>query len=239
MKRVLLADDEQSSIDIIRFFIRKHQLPLEISGQTMRGDDTVEAIKRLAPDIVFLDIEMPVLNGLQVMDAISVEHSLNVTFIVMSAYNSFDYVQRALRLNAKDYLLKPIMFEQFCETMHRVLGYRYSQNSLCNQLMEYIDLHYMEELSLDECATELATSKSNVVRLFKQYLNTSFTAYYNEVRIRRARKLLEEGYSIKYAAASVGYNNLNYFYRMFKAQAGVTPKEFVSRQSHKTEPEKE
>ena len=225
MKKVLLADDERASSDIIRYFIEKHKLPLEVVGETTRGDETVEAVKRLRPDIVFLDIEMPGLNGLQVMEKLSHEPLGDVAFIIITAYNSFTYAQQALRLKARDFLLKPILYEQFCETMQRVLGYRYSDNPLFNQLMEYIDLHYMEELHLGDCAAALSTSESNVARLFKHYLNTSFTTYYNSVRINKATELLHNGYSVKEAADMVGYSNLNYFYRIFKKQTGMTPKE--------------
>ena len=228
MKRVLLADDERSSSEIIRYFIQKHQLPLEIVGETIRGDETVREIKRLKPDIVFLDIEMPVLNGLQVMEIVRREYTRDISFVIITAYNSFEYVQKALRLNAKDFLLKPILFEQFCETMQRVLGYRYSENSLLNHLLEYIDQHYMEDLRVQNCATALATSESNISRLFHQHLGTNFTAYYNNVRIEKAKALLREGVSVKEAADRVGYNNLNYFYRVFKNKLGITPKEFVS-----------
>lgn len=109
-----------------------------------------------------------------------------------------------------------------------VLGYRYSENPLLNRLMEFIDQHYAQELHLSDCAKALATSESNVARLFRKYLNTSFSAYYNEVRINKAKALLAGGHPIKEAAAMVGYNNLNYFYRIFKAQLGVTPREYLN-----------
>lgn len=64
MRRVLLADDEGASNDIIRYFIRKHSLPLDVVGEAHDGDETLNLIFRLHPDIVFLDIEMPGMNGL-------------------------------------------------------------------------------------------------------------------------------------------------------------------------------
>lgn len=228
MKRVLLADDERASSEIIRFFIQKHRLPLEIVGETTRGDETVREVLRLQPDIVFLDIEMPVFNGLQVMEMLQREYKRDLTCIIVTAYDSFSYIQKALRLHAADFLLKPILYEQFCETMERVLGYRYSENPMFNQLMEYIDLHYAEELKLGDCAHALATSDSNVSRLFKQYLDTNFTSYYNSVRIEKAQQLLLRGVAVKEAAAQVGYNNLNYFYRIFKDRTGMTPREYLS-----------
>lgn len=234
MKRVLLADDEHASSEIIRFFIQKHKLPLEIVGEATRGDETVREVLRLRPDIVFLDIEMPVLNGLQVMEILQREYKRDLTCIIVTAYDSFSYIQKALRLHAADFLLKPILYEQFCETMERVLGYRYSENPMFNQLMEYIDLYYAEELKLGDCARALATSDSNVSRLFRQYLDTNFTSYYNSVRIEKAQQLLLRGVAVKEASAQVGYNNLNYFYRIFKAQTGMTPKEYLSGEQAKS-----
>ena len=83
----------------------------------------------------------------------------------------------------------------------------------------------MEELHLGDCAAAIRTSESNVARLFKHYLNTSFTAYYNSVRINKATELLHSGCSVKETADMVGYSNLNYFYRTFKKQTGMTPRE--------------
>lgn len=228
MKKVLLADDERSSSDIIKFFIEKHTLPLEVVAETVRGDETVDAIKRLRPDIVFLDIEMPGLNGIEVMEKIRNEYAGNVAFIIITAYNSFEYIQRALRLNAKDFLLKPILYEQFCETLQNVLGYRYSESSLFNQILEYISNHYTEEISLDSCAKATLSSKSHISHLISANLNTNFTAYYNSLRIEKAKELLAKGHPIKEVCNNVGYNNMNYFYKIFKDRVGMTPKEYCT-----------
>ena len=225
MKRVLLVDDEKSSSDIIKFFIKKNGLPLDIVGEASNGREALIKINTLKPDIVF--IEMPWMNGLQVMDQIKKNANFKTVFIVITAYDVFSYVQQALRLGAEDYLLKPVMYEQFCETMKRVLGYEYFDNPSFNSLLAYIDEHYMEELHCSECAEMFNMSQSNILRLYKKYLNCSFTDYINDVRIHKAIEMLERGDSIKDVSGSVGYNNLNYFYRIFKKKMGVTPKEYI------------
>lgn len=227
MKRILLVDDEQTSSDIIRFFINKNKLPLEIVGEARNGKDAVAKILSHTPDIVFLDIEMPGLNGLEVMEVVNNKVNYKVDFIIITAFDTFTYAQQAIRLGVRDFLLKPVMYDQFCETMKRVVGYEYFDNPLFNQLMAYVDENYMRDISLSECAEMFNMSQSNIARLCKKYLNMSFTEYYNDVRINKARVMVEEGKSIKDAAASVGYNNLNYFYRIFKKKFGVTPKEYI------------
>lgn len=230
MRTVLIADDEQSSIDIIRFYIEKHNLPLEIVGQAANGFQTIKAIEHYKPDLVFLDIEMPGMNGLEVMERVHAEKESRTAFIIMTAYSSFTYAQQALRLQAKDFLLKPILYDQFRETMHRVLGYRYTDNPLFNQLIEYIDLHFADNLTLSDCAKELAMSPNNIDRLFRNHMNMNFTAYYNSVRIQKAKELLIRGESIKTVASITGFNHLNYFYKVFKRYTGMTPGEYQNKQ---------
>lgn len=164
------------------------------------------------------------------MERVNREYAGTVSFIVVTAYDSFTYARQALRMNARDYLLKPVMYEQFCETMKRVVGYRYTDNPAFNQLLEYIDLHYAEDICMEDCAKAISMSESNIARFFKKYLNTSFKVYHNNVRMQRARAFLEQGDSIKEAADKAGYQNLNYFYRMFKSYYHMTPKEFVEKE---------
>lgn len=68
-------------------------------------------------------------------------------------------------------------------------------------------------------------------QVYKLFHNAHFTEYYNEVRIQKAKELLERGMPIKEAASSTGYNNLNYFYRIFKKKYGMPPKEYVRKKT--------
>ena len=228
MKKVLIVDDERSSAEIINHFITTYNLPLEVLGIILHGNDALNKIAELKPDIVFLDIEMPDINGLQVIEQAHKLGQSNTDYVIITAYNKFEYAQKALRLGVKDILLKPVQYNQFCDTMERVVGYQYFSNPLFNQVLEYVHQHYTEDIKLAECASFLSTSVNNVSRMFNKYLHTNFTAYYNELRITHAVEVLKEGQSIKETAYIVGYNNLNYFYRKFKEQLGVTPKDYVA-----------
>lgn len=228
MLKVLLADDEPASNEIIRHYISQHSLPLDIAAETASGDDTINAIKSLRPDLVFLDIQMPVYNGLQVMEEIKNSYKGEISFIVVTAYAYFEYAQKSIQLGAKDLLLKPVLYDQFCDSLMRVLGYRYTDNPQFNALLEYIHSHYAEELTLQKCAASLAFTPNTIIRMFRQEMNTSLVQYCNTVKIRKACEELKQGVPIKEAAEKVGFNNLNYFYRTFKKIMSVTPGEFLS-----------
>jgi len=229
MLKVLLADDEAASNEIIRHYITRHSLPLDVVGETHSGDDTVAAIISLKPDLVFLDIQMPVLNGLQVMDEIKRRPGAETSFIVVTAYAYFEYAQKAIQLGAKDLLLKPVLYEQFTESLMRVLGYRYTDSPVFNALLEFVHSNYTEELTLQKCADSLGTTPGNIVKLFKQHLDSSLVPYCNKIRIRKACEEIKKGTPIKEAALKSGFNNLNYFYRTFKKITNSTPGEYLNK----------
>lgn len=232
MRRAIIVDDEESSGEIIKYLIKQSQLPIDVVGQASSGDEAIEIINKLKPDIVYIDIKMPVYNGIEVMEKINSSYTGSINFIVITAYSYFEYAQSSLRLGAKDILLKPIEPKQFIETMERVMGYNYTNNQIFNNILEYINRNYSIEMELNKCAKEFHTSPNHISRMFKKYLEKSFIAYINELRIRKARELLRDTeLSIMEIADKVGYNNLNYFYKNFKKLTGVTPKMFKENSS--------
>lgn len=227
IKTAIIVDDEKSSYELINYLIGKYHLPVSIVGQAAAGDEALKLIHSVRPDIVFLDIEMPKYNGIEVMQIIKSSYSGPIKFIVITAYSYFDYAQAALRLGAKDILLKPIEPKQFIETMERVMGYKYTDNQSFNDILEYINSNYDKCLGLNDCANQLHISPNYISRMFKKYTQVSFITYINKLRIEKALELLRNNdLSIKAVAQRVGYNNLNYFYKNFKAVTGTTPKIF-------------
>lgn len=227
IKTAIIVDDEELSYELIKYLIGKFHLPISIVGQAAAGDEALELIFSLNPDIVFLDIEMPKYNGIEVMEKVKATYPGPIKFIVITAYSYFDYAQASLRLGAKDILLKPIEPKQFIETMERVIGSKYTDNQSFNIILEYVNENYAKGLGLNDCAQELHISSNYISRMFKKYTQVSFITYINELRIKKALELLREtDLSIKEIAHKVGYNNLNYFYKTFKAVTGTTPKVF-------------
>lgn len=225
MKTAIIIDDEELSCELLRYLIDKFHLPVRIVGQAADGDEALELIHGLRPDIAFLDIEMPGCNGIEVMEKIKASYTGTIKFIIITAYSYFEYAQAALRLGAKDILLKPVEPKQFIETMERVMGYKYTDNSSFNDILEYINNNYESCKGLEDCARQCHISSNYISRMFKKYTSISFITYINELRIKKALELLKDtDMSIKEIAQKVGYNNLNYFYKNFKMVTGTTPK---------------
>lgn len=92
--------------------------------------------------------------------------------------------------------------------------------------LEYIDCHFNETLSLADVASICAVSETHLSHLFSEHLNTGFSSYIAEKRIAKAKELLLTQMSIKEVSAETGFQDQNYFTRLFRKITGFTPSEF-------------
>jgi two-component system LytT family response regulator len=112
--RVLIADDEPHARARMRELLAAHA-GVEVVGECGDGAQTVRAIASLSPELVFLDVQMPELDGFGVVQAIGVDRMPAVIFV--TAYD--EHALRAFEVHAIDYLLKPVDRERFTETLTR------------------------------------------------------------------------------------------------------------------------
>jgi two-component system LytT family response regulator len=111
--RAVIADDEELARGFLREMLRAHP-EIEIAAECANGFEAVKAINELAPDLLFLDIQMPKLDGFEVLELIT--HRPAVIFV--TAYDQ--YAMRAFDAQAIDYLLKPFSAERFERALDRV-----------------------------------------------------------------------------------------------------------------------
>lgn len=117
--RMLIADDEKMIIQLIRQLGHWEELGIEIIDECYDGEDALESILRNRPDFVLSDIQMPVYDGIQLIERVR-EHDPDVLFILLSGYRYFEYARSAIQLNVVDYLLKPVDEEQLNEILEKV-----------------------------------------------------------------------------------------------------------------------
>ena len=230
MIQAIIVDDEPAAAIIIRYFIKTGKLPIEIVSEARDGRSAMELMERYHPALVFLDIQMPNMNGFELMQAMP-----NYNYIIITAYESFRYAQQALRLGAKDILLKPVEFEALQTAISRALGWKFTQNALTNDILEYIHLHYSERVEVKELAQRYYATSSHIARSFKKNMGVGVVAYLHEVRIRNAIEMMKRsGVSIKEISEACGYENINNFYKYFKQITNMTPAAYMNEkgQSH-------
>lgn len=115
--RALIVDDEPLARDLLREMLAPHDR-LEIVGECRDGAGAVAAIVSLTPDLVFLDVQMPGMSGLQVIEAVGPERMPRVVFV--TAHDR--YAAKAFELHALDYVLKPFDEDRLANTLRRVFA---------------------------------------------------------------------------------------------------------------------
>jgi two-component system LytT family response regulator len=110
--RVLVVDDEDPARAILAEYLAR-EADVEIVGQCRNGFEAVKAVAQMAPDLVFLDVQMPKLSGFEVLELIG----RDVAVVFVTAFD--EYAVRAFEVNAVDYLLKPVAPERVTAALAR------------------------------------------------------------------------------------------------------------------------
>lgn len=223
MIRAIICDDERAALNIIRHFIKAERMPIEIAGTAQNGREALDLARRTRPDLIFMDINMPFMNGFEVIEQLK-----NRKIIVITAYDSFEYAQRALRLGVCDIIAKPIDFEQLRRAIARAIGWRFTDNETVDKALAWLYAHYNEHVELKTLAELAYCTESHLSRMFKKETGLSVISYVHKLRIDRSVMLMEQGgKSIKEISEEVGYNNLNHFYKYFQQAMNSTPAAYM------------
>jgi len=117
--RIILVDDEE---EVRKGIIRKidwENLGFQVVGDAENGEDALEKIEQLEPDVVMTDIRMPYMDGLTLCSRIRQKYP-SVKILIFSGFDDFEYAQTAIKLNVTEYILKPVNVEELTEILNRV-----------------------------------------------------------------------------------------------------------------------
>ncbi|MBW8686034.1 LytR/AlgR family response regulator transcription factor [Chitinophaga rhizophila] len=120
--RTIIVDDEKLSRSVLKLLLEKHCPAVNIVAVCADGISALEAIEKYQPDLLFLDVEMPGLNGFEVLKACK-----DASFSIIVTTSHDQYALDAIRHNALDYLLKPIIREDLIDAVDKAIA-RYHPN---------------------------------------------------------------------------------------------------------------
>ena len=106
----------------------------------------------------------------------------------------------------------------------------YVESDLINRILQYINNHYTENITLSSVSDHLHHSKYYICIQFKKYVGITITEYINIRRIRLVNDLIRSGYSVHEACYAAGFHNYSNFYRVYLKHMGITPQQFKSNQ---------
>lgn len=226
-----------------------------VAGEAESGEEALQLIKKIQPDIVITDIRMKNMDGLELIR--QAKKICESEYIIISGYDEFQYAQQALKLGVRGYLLKPIddadlytMMQEatqnirnkrlYRQVMHQFesgqqgrfhLGeelVRMSQkNKYLDSAIRILQARYSEELNIKNVADEIHISQGYLVKLFREHTGYTFLDALTIFRIQKSIRLLEnENMRIYEIAQLVGYKDSRYFSDVFRKVVGLTPTEY-------------
>ena len=152
MIKALIIDDEPSAVNTLRLMLERYIPEIKELRSTNDPNEGIHLLKTFRPDLLFLDIQMPLMNGFEVL-----KHFPQIHFKIIFTTAHDQYAIQAIRFSALDYLLKPIDADELREAFDRFLGkeiVRLGEQALYNNLLHNINARDQKEFKLALATTE-------------------------------------------------------------------------------------
>lgn len=245
MYRVMLIDDEESARKLMRASIDWESLNMEVAGEAASGIEAINVIDDIKPDIAFVDISMPFMNGIEFTE-IATKRYPQLIIIIMTAIDQFEYARKCVSLPVFEYMLKPMVRAEVNTVLVNAkarLDEREKQNafqaeadpqvemesSTIENIKKYIENNYTDSrINLTSVSQHFGFSSSYLSRKFKQETGKNFVEYLTECRMNAAKKLAQTNMKMFNASNEVGIPDPNYFGRCFKKFVGMSYSDYVA-----------
>lgn len=240
-KTILVVDDDALILLHLKTLLSEYVNVLTADN----GQEGLLLAKNSIPDLILSDVDMPVMNGMEMFDALRENsQTSNIPFLFISAINEEALRIRGLARGAIDYIPKPFNEQELIMKACNVLSVLKKQqltvlleamngevektvevNPLLEQLLEVVRTHYQEPgYSFDDMANALGMSKSTLTRRLKSLTDKTPVEILAEFRLNKAKQLLLSGNAtVSDVAYAVGFNDPLYFSKKFKEAFGCPP----------------
>lgn len=234
--RVLLVDDEIMIREGFKKLFDWEAHECVVVGEAADGMEAITKIDEEQPDIVIMDINIPIINGLKVIQLSRVKYP-SMAFVIVSGYDDFSYCREALRLQITDYILKPVNYEEFGSCIDQLKISLYNnevkekpvvkKERVITGITKYMQEHLSEDVSLHILPEEFHLNSQYISQLFKNEIGVNFLTYLTNIRMEHAKKmLLSSSLSIAEVSEQSGYGDYRVFTKVFKKSEGITPSQY-------------
>lgn len=243
MYKVMLIDDEPLIVEGLSKVIDWGSFSCEVVGTASDAKEGEEKIRSLRPHMLFTDINMPQVSGLEMLRGLRSEFpQLQVSII--SGHSDFALAQEAMKLGACRYILKPTKMDEIYEAinvMKAQLELHPQEESekqeevseansfIVGQALQFMRDNYKEKLALNQVAEHCYVSQWHLSKLLNKQVKKNFYDILNQIRVEKAKELLKDG-SLRISDVSdlVGYSEAAHFSRVFKKETGMSANEYRS-----------
>ena len=244
--RILIAEDEERARRGLRSVLTSLSEDYEVVAEASDGKQALELLQILKPDVDFTDLKMPFLDGMGLIKA-GIAAGVSTKYVIVSAYEEFEVARQAISLGVKEYLVKPVTYDELKDTMERLdaaqkgkpqfidktLKERYPDvHPLVRKSLGFIEKGYSSKISQKELAANLGISQEYFCYLFNKDMGETFSHFLKNYRIEVAKELLLNGELPKEEIPySVGFSDSKYFNKVFREVEGCTMTEYIRKNS--------
>jgi len=237
---VLIIDDEPKLLSSLSLILGEEFNVLT----ALNGRDGLEVFTSNPVSAILLDLDMPVMNGLEALEKIR-ESSDDVNVIIMTGKSSHEWAIQCADLNIQGYIQKPCAPADIVDRMKKLVGIEdfrvlkdywkegyerkvVSISPAIKRALVYIDKNIQGDITREDVATYLDLSPDYICRLLRNECGLTINTYIIRAKVLRGRENLTANPNMKIGnlAESVGFSDANYFSRLFKKHTGITPQEF-------------
>jgi YesN/AraC family two-component response regulator len=176
MYNILIADDEELERKVLSLFVEKSNLPIDNIIIAEDGNDAFVKIVCDKPDIVILDINMPELSGIQVLEKIRAEN-INCKVIISTAFDQFDFAVKALKLGAIDFLVKPVQKKTFLKSLEKIIEKIKTEEANKDKMKQLDDVIEYFKSNPNESSNTSHDRLPDAVILVKEYIEKNYCNY--------------------------------------------------------------
>lgn len=229
--RIMIVDDEVTIREGFKKLFDWDKYGCELVGEACDGMDAISQADQCHPDIMLVDINLPILSGLEVVKILK-ERYHEMAFIIVSGYDQFGFCQKAVHLKVAEYLLKPVDFEEVGEVIERLkvsfLAKKETEPSedekSIYQMTGYLKEHLSEEITLQKMSEVFHLNSNYISKRFKEQTGVNYSSYLTRLRMDKAKALLvSSSKSIADITQAVGFRDYRVFTKVFKEWEGESP----------------
>lgn len=243
MYKAVLIDDEQIIVKGLSKVVKWENYGCTVAGTAYSAEEGIALIREIKPNIVFTDIRMPGMDGLQMLANLKSEFP-DMQITVLTGYRDFEYAQEAIRLGVTRFLLKPSKMDEINEALAAMKEKldkldipEETENTdsgtgsfVVNQAIAYMEENYDKKLTLQDVADHSFVSQWHLSKLINKHTGKSFYDLLNSIRIEKAKEfLLDPSLKIGDIVDKVGFSDNAHFARVFKKLTGSSANEYRNR----------
>lgn len=240
MYKLMIVEDEPMERLVLRKIITQtfgNQIILLEDAKN--GFEAISMARLYKPDILLMDLGIPGKPGIDVHEEI-LKFLPDVHTIIQTAYSDFIYVQKAISLGVKDYLLKPVKAEMLKFVIGKIVTLLQKdpirqestyeirdldmEKDVIKKSILYMNENFREKVDLHSLSTHVHMNAKYISRIFKKETGTNCVDYLNQLRIKHACKMLTTtSFPIYRVAMDSGFTDASYFNKVFTKMMGETP----------------